>query len=378
MQPVTCFFPIEDYAEVYQELESIGIGSATVRDCFVKDIHGGYPILKRLEETAVNVDEMDYLVKRLESFNKQEIAQFQGIAVSRSISNIVDFINLTFSCQNVTVVQDFTNLDIIGKEHYMDAHGGMTEDELKTIDFQKIALSLLLNEDGKITPYGVVYENSFQMEQLYDGQHFPQYNYNDSVLTATMTNSRDQESSAPVTWFYLPMEECQIERAMLRSGIDTYEDIRLRVYSSELPVELDQLLPCDGESINELNSLCAGYQLLDAHNRQKFKAVVQMTDPSELTEAVNLIKQLELFDFVPSISTTEEYGRYLITESGDFQCDKELDEFYDFKKYGNYRVANELGQFTSVGYVSYHGFISIDEIMEGSETERMEQTMGRF
>lgn len=92
--------------------------------------------------------------------------------------------------------------------------------------------------------------------------------------------------------------------------------------------------------------------MLDAHNRQKLKAVIQTTAPSELKEAVNLIKQLELFDFVPGISTPAEYGRYLITESGDLQYDKELDEFYDFKKYGIYRLASENGQFTSVGYVS--------------------------
>lgn len=103
----------------------------------MKEISGGYPILKRLEGTAVNVDESDYLVKRLESFDKQEVAQYQGVAASRGISNVVDFINLTFSCQSATVVQDFANLDIIGKAHYMDIHGGVTEDELQTVDFVK-------------------------------------------------------------------------------------------------------------------------------------------------------------------------------------------------------------------------------------------------
>lgn len=41
----------------------------------------------------------------------------------------------------------------------MDIHGGLTEAEQKTVDFRKTALSLLLTEEEKITPYGVVYNN---------------------------------------------------------------------------------------------------------------------------------------------------------------------------------------------------------------------------
>lgn len=66
----------------------------------------------------------------------------------------------------------------------------------------------------------------------------------------------------------------------------------------------------------------------------------------------------------------------MIVESGHFQYDEELDGFYDFKQYGECRIAGEQGQFTPDGYVSYHGFISIGEGLAGSETERMEPTRG--
>ena len=47
------------------------------------EILGEYPILKRLEGKPVNIDELDYLAKRLDSFcYAQEGAQFQGAAVS--------------------------------------------------------------------------------------------------------------------------------------------------------------------------------------------------------------------------------------------------------------------------------------------------------
>ena len=145
---VTVGFPITE--NVYADLESIGIGSATERDCYAASVGGDVPILKRLEKTAVNVDELDYLVKRLDSFDRRELAQFQGVAVSRGYFDMTDLINLTFCCQSATVVQNFSDLASIGRAHYLDIHGGATAEELQSVDARKLALSLLLNENGSL------------------------------------------------------------------------------------------------------------------------------------------------------------------------------------------------------------------------------------
>ncbi len=55
----------------------------------------------------VNLDEMDYLAKRLDGFDVGEALQFQAATSAKGISSIQDFINLTFCCQQITVVQDF-------------------------------------------------------------------------------------------------------------------------------------------------------------------------------------------------------------------------------------------------------------------------------
>jgi hypothetical protein len=376
LPPVPVCFPIADYMGIYENLQAIGIGSATERDCLVTSIEGSYPILKRLEKVAINVDELDYLAKRLESFDKNEIAKFQGVAESRGYFDMVDLINLTFCCQEVTVVRDFSDLRAIGRDHYMDIHGGVTETELRTIDFQKIALNLILNEDGKVTPYGVIYENGMRLEHLYNRRHFPDYDYyGDTIMVMEMTDRNEPENSDEITWLYLPMEDCQIERSMLRAGIDSFADMRLRFDRCEMPSNLSDLLT-GGENLRDLNAMCASFQALDKGNRKKLEAVAWMASPSNIMEVKNLIEQLDLFDFVPGVSSAEEYGRYMIMESGYFRYDGELDGFYDFKKYGDLRIANEQGQFTPEGYVSYHGFISLAEVLAGSQSERLDMTMG--
>ena len=119
---VTIQFPIhrKEYDRVLEQLESLGIGSPADQDCQVETIDSYYSILKRLEETMVNLDELDYLAKRLDSFDVGEALQFQGTAAAEGVSTIQDFINLTFCCQRVTVVQDFRDLE---KNRQRPCHG---------------------------------------------------------------------------------------------------------------------------------------------------------------------------------------------------------------------------------------------------------------
>ena len=69
---VTVPFPIpqEEYDHTMELLEGIDIGDVLRQDCHVVELDSRYPILKRLEGSAVNVDELDYLAKRLDSINE--------------------------------------------------------------------------------------------------------------------------------------------------------------------------------------------------------------------------------------------------------------------------------------------------------------------
>lgn len=127
-----------------------------------------------------------------------------------------------------------------------------------------------------------------------------------------------------------------------------------------------------GEGTNEINRLCSRFQEPNKEYPKKAETVLQMTSPTDITGTINVLNQLDLFEFIPGISTAEEYGRYMIIDSGYYEYDENLEEYIDFKGYGEQRMKREYGQFVENGYVSYHGFISIEEVMAGSETERMD------
>ena len=169
-------FPIprDQYTYCMDLLEALEIGDTVKADCKVVEFDSAYNVLKRMEQCTVNVEELNYLAKRLDSFDTGEAAQFQAMAHKLDLFELKDLINLTFCCQQATVITDFSDLAAIGRDHYMNLHGGSASvDELNALDGTKTARQLIESGSGTITPYGVVYDNGMKLEQVYDGRFFP-------------------------------------------------------------------------------------------------------------------------------------------------------------------------------------------------------------
>lgn len=359
-------FPIprEEYDHCIKLLEALEIGDAVQQDCQVLEFSGPWHVLKRLENSEVNLDELDYLTKRLDSFCAGEDAQFQAMAEKLDLTDIRDFINLTFCCQQATVITDFSNLEHVGREHYMNLNGGCASTkELDNLDGEETALLLIDSGAGTVTRYGVVYDNGMRLEQLYDGKHLPEYHYEPDMLTISLTSMQEPKDTEQVTWLYLPAAKGQIERAMLRSGIQDPEDMRFRFEGSSFPAEINAALDFKQESIYELNDLATAVEPLSPAERQKLGAAVQMAQPECASQIRHLAENLDQFEFAPEVRTPAEYGRYLIQQSGHFSYDPNLEDVYDYERCGLQRMEQEYGMFTDSGYVSYQGTMSQEELM---------------
>ena len=374
---VTIPFPIpaNQYDSTIKMLEAFDIGDPRERDCMVKEVLGPVSILKRLEGCKVNLDELDYLVKRLDSFADSELAQFQGMAYKFGISDMTDLINLTFCCQEATVITDFSDLEQIGRDHYLNLHGGCASmEELERLDARKTALQLILNDiSGRITPYGVVYDNGMQLSRLYQGRDFPEYLYEESLMTVSLRSIHKSDDSCEAVWLYLPTSERQIERMLWRDGMESEDFAKLEIQISNLPATVESACVLERESIFDLNAMCAAISKLAQSDRVKLEAVIVFANPENAAEIRRLAENLDLFDFVPNVHTPEEYGKYMIQDSGRFNYDGNLDEFYDYGKYGRQHVEQGQGVFTERGYISYQGTLSLEELMVGDPTEHYQK-----
>ena len=248
--------PRNQYDHCVALLEALEIGDASEADCRVDSLDSAWPVLNRLVSTKVNLDELDYLAKRLDSFTVGEFSQFQAMAEKLNLTSMKDLINLTFCCQQATVITDFTNLKEVGHDHYMNIHGGCASmEELEQLDGVETAVLLIEDNEGTITRYGVVYDNGMQLSQLYDGKHLPCYHYEADMTAVGISSRQEPENSKNVTWVYLPASKGQIERAMRRSGITDPRDMCLWMGDSLFPKEVDAALDFRRENIHELNAL---------------------------------------------------------------------------------------------------------------------------
>lgn len=367
-------FPIphDQYAHCMELLGALEIGDAVKADCKVTKIDSFYTVLKRTEMLTVNVEELNYLAKRLESFDTGEAAQFQAMAHKLELFELKDLINLTFCCQQATVITDFSDLAAVGRDHYMNLHGGSAKtEELDALDGEETARQLIESGSGTITPYGVVYDNGMKLEQVYDGRFFPCYYYEPNAITVAVTSKTEPEDTEHITWLFLPMVQEEIDRALLRGGITDPSEIRLSLEDSWLPHEVLDLLDIDHVDISELNALVQALDEFSDMSIRKYAAAAVMARPHTMEQAKHLAENLDLFDFAPSASTPEEYGKYMIQQSGHFDYDENLDAFYDYEKYGMERMNAEDGMFTGRGYIAYKGYYSMEEVMNGSQSSHM-------
>ncbi len=358
--------PMEEYDHSMEVLEALGIGDAVRQDCKVGEITACYPVLKRLEGQLVNVDELDYLAKRLDSFCKEEDNQFQAMAEKLDLTDIKDFINLTFCCQQATVITDFSNLEQIGKKHYLHLNEGtITTEDLENLDGEETARLLIDSGAGVVTPYGVVYDNGMELEPLYFGGTFPSYLYDAHPMVLEASPLSGLEDARNITFLNLPMTDKQLERALTRGGIEDMDQVYFNIDSIWVE-KLDSVPDLEQESLTALNEMCRAIAFHQHNDLLKLSAAITLAQPQSASQVKYLAENLDLFDFIPKVKTLEEYGRYMIRESGHFEYDDDLEGFYDYEGYARQRMSQEQGRFVEEGYISYQGAMRLEELMASS------------
>ena len=358
--------PDEEYSHCIALLEQIEIGDVTAHDCYVDQIHDAPPALDMLEGSMINVDELDFLARSIDRYTDEELAKFQCMTSTREHWDMQTLINLSFSCEQVSVITDFAKLEEAGRSHYMTVHGGgVPVEEYHQLNGIGIARGLIADGGGRITPYGVVFENAMRIDPVYDGHSFPPYMDQPYLMEFTLETPLEGE-----TTFFLPQPEKRLERLLERARIDASIKLDIRTWHSDLPDPVMERLDFPNESIYEMNRLCAAVRGMDEGQAQKLSAVALYVNPEYAFQMRQLAENLDLFDFVADIQTAEDYGRYLIQESGHYEFDENLARYYDYEKCGREQLESEAGAFNALGYVSYHGALSLDELMMEDPAEQ--------
>ena len=374
--PVTITFPIpeDQYEQAILALEKSQIGDARVQDCLIDNVHApNCPALVRMTGTMANVDELDWLGKQLESFDRYELLQFNAAVERFGLSAADELIDLSFCARDVTVVSDFNDLELVGKRHYLTVHGTCDPKELENLDGKETALALISGQPGYVTRYGVVYDNGIKLEQAYDRKHLPQSWMAENSILELKIRATGEDDPKKQEWVQLPTSQIKLERAMLRVGIASCGEMQMLVTDSRFPDEVDCALDFEHESLFELNQLCHACSNFKEQDLEKLGAVCQMAKPTCAANIRQLAENLDQFDFAPNVHTPEELGKYMIQQSGHYEYDENLEDFYNYGDYGVKRILQDDGVFVDHGYVSYHDTLTLEELMQDDPAESYQQ-----
>jgi len=194
-----------------EKMTSLFSKRCVTNNCYVSNIDGGAYALKCLIGETVNVDELNYLTKRLDSFWGDELPKFNAVVDAENLTSIQDLINLTFNLHNHTLVTDFSDLKKIGLDSYMDIHQCISETDKETMDFESIGRKLIEGV-GEATAYGVLYCNEQETCEVYNGKNFPAYAYTSDFVFSVGISTVDTPNQTE--WLYFPCSDVTIEKAL--------------------------------------------------------------------------------------------------------------------------------------------------------------------
>ena len=259
LETLTVTFPIpeERYENVIFALKNLQIGDERKQNCRIDSIRAtNCPALCRMSGTLANVDELDWLGRKLESFNRYELLQFSAAAERFGLYSADEMIDLSFCASEMTVISDFSDLERVGRKHYLTVHGVANTKELEKLDGKELAQALISGQPGTVTQFGVVYDNGVQLKPVYNRKQLPQNWLAETCIMEVEIGTKGAEAANAHEWVQLPTSRIKLERAMLRAGIASCGEIQMLVSDSQFPDEVECALDFEYESLFELNRLC--------------------------------------------------------------------------------------------------------------------------
>lgn len=216
-------FPISEN-KLYAKLAEIHAieGKDAPQSAFVTEVYWPEE-LSMLKDRFANLDELNYLARRMESFDYHEYDQFLIGITKLENPTEKDLINLTFNLDHFTLCKDVSSYGKIGREYVMNTEGAVPAHDEDDPKYAAIGKALIDRGLAQITAKGLLIYNLFdELTEVYDGQTFPEYYYENTLASAEVSYNGRTEL------LLLPGEELAIQKALARLGAPSDSDCEIR------------------------------------------------------------------------------------------------------------------------------------------------------
>lgn len=310
------------------------------------------------KDTFVNLDEINYLAKRMDSFDQKELFSFFAAIETGDYVSTKDLINLTFNQTCYTLIRDVSNLKNIGYNRVLSSRGCIGVDELEKMDLEKIGRELLSTGKGIPTNYGLLFRNeNVAFEDVYKGKGFPAYYYTGGEVLGV-----EIEKGGEKDYIYFPCEGTEIDRALKRIGASDISECNKNVDYCGGDGEWEEyfnglLQKNDMESINSISSainrLGADSEAI-SENLYKLSSVMEFAGVTfdDTEKVIRLARCLDEFEYYSEIGNDYNLGTKLI-ENEIGEAAEKIDDYIDYEKYAQDFLEENGGAYTKYGDVVY-------------------------
>lgn len=307
--------------------------------------------LNVLENQFIDLDELNYLAKRMESFfGEVEFSQFYEALKHEGFTEMKDIINLTFNMNRYPLIQDISDVAKIGREYLLVTQGALPAGDLDNPCYAEKGRELIQSGKGIFTEHGMLFvDEDTPFQELYDGEVFPFYLCDsDYLLTVILEYEGKQELVS------LPCEEIAIYKASKRLKAPNVDSLTVklegaRFRDSEWEQRFEDILREQG--ISETNLLCGTISNCDM-NLNKLSALVNYTNVEEVRDIIKLVENEECFHFFESCGDFEAVAKQFIADDPqEYFVSDALEEYIDYEQFGEDMDRDHDGKFVREGYV---------------------------
>ena len=288
-----------------------------------------------LKGQTVSMDELNFLARRLDGMTEYEKRVVGVYSSETGIREMKQLINLTYSLQGLSLLTDLTDGNRVGLRLYLDRHLAISEEEKSKMDFNAYAQKIFSEGKCKFLPHGILVDQGFQMEEVYNGKTFPEYidRPDETVAVLSLENEAGDKE-----YLYLPTDISAMDKVKKRLNIAAFaegivngiENIRLPESILPSPEDMCMFLQGDVRKLTLFNEMCQTVSRFDETKMDRLAMAAGFVGTSEFTDITYIAKNLDEFEIHPQIHTDKEYGEFLVKEAGMFEVDELLLPHIDY------------------------------------------------
>ena len=366
-------FPISE-SELFAKLSEINAveGRNAAQSAYVTEVYWPEEF-SALKNWYVNLDELNYLARRMESFDTLEYDQFLIGITKLDSKEVKDLINLTFNLHHFTLCQDVSSYGKIGRAYVLNTEGSVPAYDEDDPKYAAIGKELIDRGLAQITAKGLLIYNPFEkLTEVYDGQTFPEYYYESTLASAEVSYNGRTEL------LLLPSEELAIKKALARLGAPSDQDCEIKFCLNNGD---DDTWEERIEGIIRSEGLYAANKmlhLLDTGDMDwdKLTAAVELADVKIATNIAAIAEHLGEFGFLADAKSESDVARFLVDNVDEYGMNIEMEDYFDFSGFGEHFAEEHDGQFVNGGFVYFDSDRPLDEFLEELESEDEGMNMG--